>query len=479
MVYVNQTGKARWWCREGCVVLFTAALVLVDWGSAADSSGRAWATAVPLMDFALCVDAERSVVAATLLSVLAWVTVSAVESYLRLGLYDVSVVASDRQLQVCSNPPCALELNQVVLQWLQAVFVLGVDFYATRRFAEGQRRQRSHVQASVDVTQRITSALALFDLAQAEEVLAEAELPAELRDTLATLLSNLASYRPYLPQSCLPENDWSGDSDVTRSPRRPTCTDSTLSPVSGSGTPTAPLPPPRQIAKAPQSATVTLLHTNLHGFLPALARLEESDVAAALNLEIGHFVDNVTHQKGVAGNVSGDHFFASFGAARVCPQRSRAAVNCAWELGEAAASAVLPAMRSTAVCRGRAIAGDFGDADTQRHMILGKVSSRVLVAERLATAWKVRVLADQLAHDDILMHWDCRARRPVVTGSTPRPTHFWEVMQRCAAPGVGGEWMYELASRSPNPWDDFNRAVRLWSAPRSQKPRASFVSFLR
>eukprot|EP01063_Lacrimia_lanifica_P025165 TRINITY_DN32938_c0_g1_i1.p1 TRINITY_DN32938_c0_g1~~TRINITY_DN32938_c0_g1_i1.p1 ORF type:complete len:905 (+),score=200.23 TRINITY_DN32938_c0_g1_i1:56-2770(+) len=192
--------------------LFTVALltamstvVAVDVSLMATGSRR-WSIYIIIIDFLLVYRVPRVVSSAVVLWVIAWLCIAELELTFRFGLLDLPGMDTyaDRREEACAceklpcpRPRYTLSAGYVAYQ----ILVLVVDFLLTRGFATQMATEREKVEASVHVAEILTGALARFDLEAAEAYLAEEEqsLPKELVRHFNILLSNLASYRPFLP----------------------------------------------------------------------------------------------------------------------------------------------------------------------------------------------------------------------------------------------------------------------------------------
>ncbi|KAJ9448110.1 Adenylate cyclase [Diplonema papillatum] len=185
---------------------FTANVVLSDWISAANILREQWPLFVLILDLDL-VSAGPTWVPYVILSVsVVYLAVVRAEGAYRYGLHDVAdklgLVHGFPQVCECGEPPCAH--HSLVSSSIIPMFVLVVDYFVTRNFATTMRVAQARLECSASAAHDIAHALANFDLDQAALQLATApNLPAELRDALSQLLSNLTSYRPYLPEALL------------------------------------------------------------------------------------------------------------------------------------------------------------------------------------------------------------------------------------------------------------------------------------
>eukprot|EP01063_Lacrimia_lanifica_P026164 TRINITY_DN3479_c1_g1_i1.p1 TRINITY_DN3479_c1_g1~~TRINITY_DN3479_c1_g1_i1.p1 ORF type:complete len:803 (+),score=237.84 TRINITY_DN3479_c1_g1_i1:111-2519(+) len=169
---------------------------------------RFWPAFVVLIDALLVLDAPGWITRALVVYVVVHLVVTQVEFDYRFGLLDLEGIASERRLRYieqrvnCERPPCRGEsLNISALLFAISIFLL--DFHWTRGFASALRKEKKAMEEAIALAQGIADCLARFDLAAAETQLqAAAEtsvLPEAQAASFKTLLENLTSYRPYLP----------------------------------------------------------------------------------------------------------------------------------------------------------------------------------------------------------------------------------------------------------------------------------------
>eukprot|EP01062_Namystynia_karyoxenos_P020607 TRINITY_DN177_c0_g4_i1.p1 TRINITY_DN177_c0_g4~~TRINITY_DN177_c0_g4_i1.p1 ORF type:complete len:649 (+),score=118.80 TRINITY_DN177_c0_g4_i1:92-2038(+) len=522
LIYVLATRRLTVPMVEVTCVAYVAGVVAVDWASAAANVPRVWACVVLVMDILLAVGARKAAQRVALGVTFAWLLVDVFEGAFTLGLYDLPYWSEGNgQKCDCSDPPCATPLALAAVSFLIGVTVLFVDYMATRSFAEGLHRQTSRLAASITVAEQVAESLALFDLEAAQGALdRHSSMPRMLRLSFERLLDNLASYRPYLPQSCLPQHageeleaagtrtsaspsppsafevsrvntvpDHPGspgsspagswlDSDGPRLSSLATQSDTALAgtptgacaslPHSGRRVSTAVgecVPATRWAGNVPHQRRLTLLHCNRSGFLGAAADLAPAELIALLGDEVEHFVAAVNRQKGCVDLLSADHLSASFGAPRALATHRVAAVRCAMGFRTGEGEGGRAATRTAAACSGQALCGDFGSSAAQRFMVVGGVSSLLAAAERAAAAWGSAVLVDDLIREDCETTWDCRVRMIVTFPKRGSRTPFglWEVVSAKSDDSRPvDEWMYQLEAASPNPWAQYNAAVCAW-----------------
>eukprot|EP01062_Namystynia_karyoxenos_P018836 TRINITY_DN17009_c0_g1_i1.p1 TRINITY_DN17009_c0_g1~~TRINITY_DN17009_c0_g1_i1.p1 ORF type:complete len:643 (+),score=141.16 TRINITY_DN17009_c0_g1_i1:84-1931(+) len=469
----------------GLCVVFGVGTILTDYHFAAEKDRfRPWTFVVLIMDVHLALNLPRVWQHVVLHTTAAWVFLTYVDDSYHLGLFTVEGFSDRREVITdtfcsCAYPPCSANLFNVIFPYV----VLYIDFFATRGFADGMRAEQGKVLTAVVTAEQVAGALAAFDLGAAGAALDStgAELPLPLSASFRRLLSNLARYRPYLPQSCFAEGDSGAHSSSasisSRAPTEHRSSGETLETRAHTDAPPASSSSRRSsraVGAAPLLRTqnqrrVTLLQRNSVGFLNAI-RGQGDAVAEWLAAEVERFSYTVSQQGGVSDIISGDHFSASFGAIKVqgsqCTSATRAAMALAEDTTGPAVEEPLARLQSTAaVSCGRALCGSYGSATVQRFMVLGGVSSFVVAAERAAAAWGVAALIDSAVHADADALWSCRLRYCALCPKlNSRPVELWEVMEGRMQSGSNDEWMYELEAAKDNPWEGYNSAVGAWCA---------------
>eukprot|EP01062_Namystynia_karyoxenos_P060260 TRINITY_DN5179_c1_g2_i1.p1 TRINITY_DN5179_c1_g2~~TRINITY_DN5179_c1_g2_i1.p1 ORF type:complete len:657 (+),score=157.70 TRINITY_DN5179_c1_g2_i1:71-2041(+) len=479
----------------------TLGVILQDWFNASGGSMRVWPIVILIMDLYLAVAVPKRFQMWAIHMTGLWLTVDVIERETRLGVYEVpGMTQTSRYEELCDcvSPPCGLkDFAGLPAGVAAALLMLYADYFATRAFAEGLQSEKSLALASVRVADRVSEGLASFDLEVARLALAEAgdALPSGLRDSFEHLLANLASYLPYLPQSCLerdpvvqdPGVDMLGQSrdgsrrvlSTPRSSVQPAAEPSAATPLSSSASSSgsrrgscpsrpsvvrvaSPSPPAVTRAHQPQYRRASALARNSCDFLRFAAQADWREVSSAVAAAVEHFIIVVSLQGGVTDLLSGDHLSATFGAVKVQGTHRLSATSAA-----AALSEPLPAYGAgrvtVAVCTGRALCGDFGSDTAQRFMVIGGLSAFLPVLERAAAAWGLGTLIDSGVQEDAQLHWDCRLRSMVLFPKLCTTLFgLWEVVGAKAAAECAAEWMYELQTALPNPWEPYNKAFALW-----------------
>eukprot|EP01062_Namystynia_karyoxenos_P011229 TRINITY_DN14011_c0_g3_i1.p1 TRINITY_DN14011_c0_g3~~TRINITY_DN14011_c0_g3_i1.p1 ORF type:complete len:647 (+),score=123.12 TRINITY_DN14011_c0_g3_i1:70-2010(+) len=469
-----------------------------------------WSLLVLVMDGLLAYDAPVWASQVVLALAVIFFLVTAAQGVNDFGLWDVADTAENYAPYQCPELTLALGAIQLCIRFSSFFF----DFYVTRSFVQTTRAQYEAMAASQRVTETLTSLLSGYQVDEAQQLLEgrqEAALPPELRDSFLQLIVNLRTYKPFLPQSCLPgEEDLEEDAASTRSKVRHSvassaysgalkhhrgteCLDGGASPgsecssfssaerasaASGSVTGLAAAPPMLRgaVHAAPVRQRASCICVNQRGFLRWSEHRAVSTVQGLLQREIDRFARLTSLHRGVVDYLSGDHLSASFNAARsracVSHRLSAARTATAYTQGDTDGSVpaapdaaeALPLQLTAAAVSGQMLCGDFGSASIVRFMIIGGVHSLLRVLERVAANWNVHVLVDSTIHADLAETWQCRLLGAVTFGKLPAEILIWGAEKERAAPAEDGpqEWMYELASRGPDPWQVHARTLRLW-----------------
>eukprot|EP00756_Hemistasia_phaeocysticola_P063713 Hpha_TRINITY_DN718_c0_g1::TRINITY_DN718_c0_g1_i1::g.29006::m.29006 len=165
-------------------------LCILDWGQASRSRGvRAWTFVVLALDCTLVVSRDHMaffIIAVTLL----YVSTETVESTYRYGFYDIGYwgVGVESSQCNCASPPCTIGVIDAGLNFGGVCTVFLMDFYLTRGFATGMRRELRRVESSVAVAEEVAEALASYDVDTAETAIAHgSDLPEELAESFRQL----------------------------------------------------------------------------------------------------------------------------------------------------------------------------------------------------------------------------------------------------------------------------------------------------
>eukprot|EP01065_Artemidia_motanka_P005305 TRINITY_DN12572_c0_g1_i2.p1 TRINITY_DN12572_c0_g1~~TRINITY_DN12572_c0_g1_i2.p1 ORF type:complete len:505 (+),score=83.50 TRINITY_DN12572_c0_g1_i2:56-1570(+) len=400
-----------------CFVLaVTQALLLADWEDASRLTSRPWGFVVVLLD--LCLVACPTVAWLQLVviaEVILYHFVVSVEQSYRFGMFDAIWDASGRiTVCDCSNPPCSTKFP--TYQLVVAIATLLLDYHFTRGFERELRRQLQRIRAAVQVSEDVAAEMCKYNVDRAEAVVWGPEgdlLPDGLQRAYGELLRNLRAYRSYLPQSCLvsqpdecSESEAVKDEVATDAPQS-NRSNRSLSASASVGVPR--LDTRVDLFVAPKEKTVTLVSVNRTDFLQA-CRCDARPVSDWLAGDVEKFSEVTCGLHGVVDLVHGDHRYASFNAAKVCPRHAHKGVTCCFQLSECppndgASSSFDRLGRTCAVVTGVGLCGDFGPESLQRFMIVSSLPNLLQITERLAAHRREPVLVNEKAQTDVHTHW--------------------------------------------------------------------------
>eukprot|EP01064_Diplonema_japonicum_P001520 TRINITY_DN1098_c0_g2_i1.p1 TRINITY_DN1098_c0_g2~~TRINITY_DN1098_c0_g2_i1.p1 ORF type:complete len:808 (+),score=88.74 TRINITY_DN1098_c0_g2_i1:79-2502(+) len=184
----------------------TALLLIYDLATATASTARGWPVLVIVIDLLLVTRVDSAFSKTIVFITYIYLTLTAIESAVRFGLYDLPGFASQadrRDVFKCDTLPCANLLGSVQ-DYCIYVTVFLLDFYFTRGFAERLYKENQKIEASIHTAEKIAMALSKFDLESAKAELAKTNnqhLPIQLHNAFSNIVRNLTLYRPYLPDA--------------------------------------------------------------------------------------------------------------------------------------------------------------------------------------------------------------------------------------------------------------------------------------
>ena len=191
----------------GCGVIMWADLMSA---SAPSASIRTWPTFIMVVDVMFMTNAPFSHTAGTVAVVVVWLLLVVCEQWLRFGLFDLPVERdyAERRSHMCDCefPPCAATFAYSFRSVFFSVTVFIFDVLVTRRFAVDLREEQALTDASIAAAESVASRLASFDLTAAEQELSSIDASAlhpQMYSALRQLLSNLKTFRPFLPDALL------------------------------------------------------------------------------------------------------------------------------------------------------------------------------------------------------------------------------------------------------------------------------------
>eukprot|EP00756_Hemistasia_phaeocysticola_P061022 Hpha_TRINITY_DN4515_c0_g1::TRINITY_DN4515_c0_g1_i1::g.115563::m.115563 len=187
------------------LLLFALGLFLSDLGAVAAGAQRPLLFFVVVLD--VCLLYARDDIPRIIIPVLVvYIVVERAESTSRFGFYSFGKGSS--VLCDCASPPCAESPGNAANGALVFALTFLIDFVLTRGFSSGLRQQLRTVNASVALAEEVAEALARYNVSGAELAIQRgADLPPKLVESYTQLLSNLRSYKAYLPDALLEVDD--------------------------------------------------------------------------------------------------------------------------------------------------------------------------------------------------------------------------------------------------------------------------------
>eukprot|EP01063_Lacrimia_lanifica_P019287 TRINITY_DN2642_c0_g4_i1.p1 TRINITY_DN2642_c0_g4~~TRINITY_DN2642_c0_g4_i1.p1 ORF type:complete len:894 (+),score=234.54 TRINITY_DN2642_c0_g4_i1:87-2768(+) len=205
-------------CSDGLVVQMTAtgffAAVGFDLNGSA-TGHRSWPLFIIAFDLILVMDGPAWLPNAANVVGVFWTILVSLEGSYRFGLFDAPLLTSQEHRYEtscgCEVLPCGEGSVSGALNYsLLALFVIVVDSFISRRFAQKVAAEVRTVKNAILTVESVAENLVDFDLETAAVNLQAAHggIPDELFEHFGDLIRHLDMYRPYLPDSLF-ENDHS------------------------------------------------------------------------------------------------------------------------------------------------------------------------------------------------------------------------------------------------------------------------------
>eukprot|EP01064_Diplonema_japonicum_P017048 TRINITY_DN250_c0_g1_i23.p1 TRINITY_DN250_c0_g1~~TRINITY_DN250_c0_g1_i23.p1 ORF type:complete len:592 (+),score=163.88 TRINITY_DN250_c0_g1_i23:48-1823(+) len=460
------------------------AIIFADYNAIGAMLPRLWPIAVCLVDiFLVCRIKSRSAIV-VIVGLCLWLCLTTVEHITRFGLLDVG--GEDwsgnheyrrNEICTCDQIPCKREASSAGLSFVLMIAIFLLDYYFTRGFAEEVLAEKRKLELGVLAARDVASFLAGFKLEEADAHLdlSKEDLPDKLHEALHTILVNLRSYKPYLPQSCLRGGSDSGSSDDEESTHSHTASHTqseSLAPTPSIQSDVSTASRKGLTQHVLTSTRATMLVMNMKNSIE-LAEAEPVEFSRLHAKVIGFALHAVRAQKGMLDLFVGDHVHASFNAARKCVQHAVAAVKTATVLKHEKGVEV-----NVAVCSGKVLVGDLGNNEVRRFSIMGNTAVLTSVYERLGAEWGIGVVCNTAAYMDASVTQEMRIVLKAVTFIKHNHQHkevLWEVLDdestiesdlwtaaRRRDVSADQEWMYALDESRAKYWVKYNEAAKLY-----------------
>ena len=439
-------------------IIFVAAITVADIGNAAFESPPSWPLYILIVDILLTCEAPSSISLCVVGWCCVYLTFVSSEMIFRFGLLSFNWQGYAQEYRHeqydCVDLPCKRALIKVSGELCAKVAVFVFDFAFTRSFASAVLEERKLILASVDTTQHIAMALSRFDLEQSTSLLNDACIPEELRCALEQILKNLRSYKPYLPQSCLPDDD---DSSSISS-RYSITSSTTKKSQSTDGLSTV-----RVFHRDFELMNVSLIVANVSNSMSVLDH--STSCYAALIAELIETVsDIITKNRGTFDLFLGDRLFANFGASRArighpasCAEAAEAIIGAGQLLlpYETYAKEEVLSM-NVGMASGKLTCGDLGGTSVKRFSLIGKLSLIASLVERAGRSLNIPMLTESGLYTHIKHTMEARVylQTMLYDGTTYL---LYEVFSN--SKGEPDEWMYELQQSGVGKWDAYNTAA--------------------
>ena len=444
-----------------------------------DLSGRAismdsWPLLVLVIDMLLVMQVPTWYSQGLVGFVVMWLVLLGVEESFRFGLFELPGMPEQegefgrlyylKEKFLCETPPCPVEFPSPPL--LMSVCVFVIDFIVTRGFAREVLKEQASMERTINAVQEIASLLARYDVEKVAELLEEHEheLPQGMTVALRALEKNLRSYKAYLPQTCLlndeepvtvdDNNEMSctevSDYDESTSTKH-TRTMSASCTESGS----LPAATVRHVALGLTSVKATLLTVNIKDTL----RLVEQDSAHFSSFFTTLLLKTLQATESYRGMVDvfvGDRVHCSFNTSRQCANHATSALHAATMLLQGSE----PSQVNIGVASGKVLRGDMGCEVMRRFSMVGTLVRDVHGMERAGRILGCDVLCNRMCFSDAECEHKMRLIpcKVEVSATSDTPEVVAELIPGNEEPEQAEEWMYQIGKNSE--WENYNTTVR-------------------
>ncbi|KAJ9459964.1 hypothetical protein DIPPA_23446 [Diplonema papillatum] len=480
------------------ITCYSFSIICLDLNALIQSGSRMWPLFVIVLDFLLVLRADRTISKAIIFVFAIWIATTLLEDTLRFGLYDLpgTVPYADRRSRVnvdCNELPCKKLATNAIPAGVSQVFVLLLDYYFTRRFAEGLFREQAYVNVAIRAIERVAERAAILDTVGAVHELSQCEqqLPKGIFDSLQDILQAITEYKSYVPMSNRPAFWLANDEDGERTTEltvlagtqtrqlellKSTDSESTASERScprilqaERAYPTNAKPHARL-----RQQTVALAQVSfeaVHSYFTRVHSVEALDSFVSWHQHlVSSALNAFTIKGGVLDLFQGDTLFASFNASRPCAQRSSAALESVVGLVSGTDSSSAPSCDDTfalycAVSTAKAACGDLGCPDMKRYTITGPAAATCSALSRTGAQWGLEVICDSSTHLNCFPMYEARLidRMISVELISQKALYVWEIFTHTSASKDSGcEWMYEIEQSPGKRWEPYNAAVKHW-----------------
>ena len=384
------------------------------------------------------------------------------ESTFRFGIFDIEyqhyAQSYRRERFDCEKLPCALSIVDSLADLVGQCSVFLLDFICTRGFAAAVLEEKSNILASIDTANAIATSLSRFDLEQATSLLEDADIPEGLRDALKQILCNLHTYRPYLPQSCIPALYSSGSAEESVRSRtyEEESSHSSTHANNKSGL-------PNNVRKKFECVSASLLVANIRNSFAVLQHSQDSFNGLISDM-ISATSDVIVKHRGTLDLFLGDRVFANFGATRAHMSHPTSCTDAAMAITSLANRMLGPYQElvseslslNIGMASGKLVRGDLGSETILRFSVIGKLSLLVGVVERVASIKGVPMLSEGGLYRAVKHTAEIRVHLQTVLYDDTEHV-LYELIPREVVEEA--EWMYQLQQSGCGKWDAFNEVA--------------------
>ena len=396
--------------------------------------------------------------------------VISIESSYSFGLFDLEYQQYSqehrREKFDCEKLPCTSPITVSFMTLVTQFAVFLLDFICTRGFAAAVLEEKNNILASVDAANAIATSLSRFDLEQATSLLEDADIPEGLRDALEQILSNLHTYRPYLPQSCIPAcYSSSSSSEETE------ISYSTLSTAQSSIV--------HNIGRKFGCISASLMVANIRNSFAVLQHSRDS-FSGLISDMISATSDVIVKHRGTLDLFLGDRVFANFGATRAHMSHPTSCTDAAMAITELANRVLGPyrdmvsesLSMNIGMASGKLVCGDLGSEKILRFSVIGKLSLLVGVVERVASIKGVPMLTEGGVYHAVKHIVEIRVHLQTVLHDDTEHV-LYELLPKRKVEEA--EWMYQLEQSRCGKWDAFNVAATTMLIGKTKPDLSSIV----
>ena len=433
-------------------------IALLEIEGAAMKTFRYWPVLVLVIDILLACQTPVSMTYSVIAFVFLLTLVTECEGVFRFGLYDFEWGEYSQEFRrvkyECDKLPCSLPLEDGLSHSFALLIIFMIDFLCTRGFASAAIAEKNRVLASIEAANYIAVSLSRFDLESASRLLEEVEIPTQLKGAFDKILCNLRTYKPYLPQSCLPFEDGSVIPD-SRSSDSGSLGSTVLTVSSISVKENA-----VNIGRSFESMHASLLIANVRNSLSVLNCSVQS-FSSLISDVISSTSDVIIRNRGTLDLFLGDRVFANFGASRfqgghpgACVKAAAAITSKARDLLERYQQFTKGSVLSINIGMGsgKLVCGDLGSANIMRFSVVGDLSLLVCAVERASCQLGVAMLSEEGLYQQVKHTAEARVHLQTIFHNN-KVHILYELLLNNKEQPV--EWMYAL--ENVGKWDEFNR----------------------